>query len=253
MFRNLWGGVLAHVATITGYDIAMSDALNFLLKARPDALGHYFAFIKDCGSHLDPKTKALISVITKVDAQTERGLRQYLQRALQVGCTPMEVLDALLMAFPTLGLTKIIWAVDIILALQLPGFARLAQGAAAAAPDAPDAALDTAAKAAAPATPTWHDLLATQALAVGQARHLALGARGVWVYRRSQRGWRVNDDRCPHQGTRLTAPGLQAHSVICPLHGWAFDVRSGACTANGDRPLTELSCRVIKGRLQALW
>ena len=256
MFRSLWGGVLAHVATITGYDIAMSDALNYLLKARPEALGHYFAFIKDCGSHLDPKTKALISVITKVDAQTERGLRQYLQRALQVGCTPMQVLDALLMAFPTLGLTKIIWAVDIILALQLPGFARLAQGAAAAALVAPDATVATAAPDTTPdtpATPAWHDLLATHELAVGQARHLALGARGVWVYRRSQRGWRVNDDRCPHQGTRLGAADLQAHSVICPLHGWAFDVRSGACTANGDRPLAELPCRVIKGRLQALW
>ncbi len=237
----------------------MSDALNFLLKARPEALGHYFAFIKDCGSHLDPKTRALISVITKVDAQTERGLRQYLKRALQVGCTPMEVLDALLMAFPTLGLTKIIWAVDIILAMQLPGFALLAQGPPAAALAAPDA---TAAAAApdptpdtptAPATPAWHDLLATQALAVGQTRLLALGARGVWVYRRSQRGWRVSDDRCPHQGTRLDASGLQAHTVTCPLHGWAFDVRSGACTAVGDRPLTELPCRVIKGRLQALW
>ena len=51
----------------------MSDALNYLLKARPDALGHYFAFLKDAGKHLDPKTKNLISVITKVHAQTDRG------------------------------------------------------------------------------------------------------------------------------------------------------------------------------------
>ena len=101
----------------------MSDALNYLLKARPDALGHYFAFLKDAGSHLDPKTKNLISVITKVHAQTERGLRQYLGRALREGCTPMEVLDALLMAFPTLGLAKIIWAVDVILDMNIPGFA----------------------------------------------------------------------------------------------------------------------------------
>ena len=31
-----------------------------------------------------------------------------------------EVLDALLMAFPALGLAKIVWAVDILLALDLP-------------------------------------------------------------------------------------------------------------------------------------
>ena len=98
----------------------MSDAVNYLLKARPDALGHYFAFLKDAGKHLDPKTRNLISVITKVHAQTERGFRQYLGRALREGCTPVEVLDALLMAFPTLGLARIIWAVDIILDMNIP-------------------------------------------------------------------------------------------------------------------------------------
>src|SRR5512144_642711 len=100
----------------------MSDALDFLVRARPQAMGHYLAFLKDCGSRLDPRTRNLISVITKVHAQTERGLRQYLQRALREGCTAEEVLDALLMAFPALGLAKIVWAVDVILAMNLPQF-----------------------------------------------------------------------------------------------------------------------------------
>ena len=107
----------------------MSDALAYLVKARPDAVGHSFAFLKACGTHLDPKTRNLISVITKVDSQTERGFKQYLGRALREGCTPMEVLDALLMAFPTLGLAKIVWAVDIILAMDLPEFQPGALGA----------------------------------------------------------------------------------------------------------------------------
>ena len=66
----------------------MSDALNFLVKARPEAMTHYFSFLKDCGKHLDPKTRDLISVITKVHSQTERGFRQYLNRALRDGCSP---------------------------------------------------------------------------------------------------------------------------------------------------------------------
>ena len=61
----------------------MSDALNYLIKARPDAMGHYFKFLKETGKHLDPKTRNLISVITKVHAQTDRGFRQYLTRALR--------------------------------------------------------------------------------------------------------------------------------------------------------------------------
>ena len=73
----------------------MSNALSYLMKARPEAMGAYFSFLKDTGKHLDPKTRSLISVITKVDSQTERGLRQYLPRALRDGATPMEVLDAI--------------------------------------------------------------------------------------------------------------------------------------------------------------
>ena len=100
----------------------MSDALSYLVKARPEAMGAYFSFMKDAGSRLDPKTRNLISVITKVHAQTENGLRQYLKRALREGATADEVLDALLMAFPALGLAKIVWAIDVILRMDLPEF-----------------------------------------------------------------------------------------------------------------------------------
>ena len=51
----------------------MSDALDYLIAVRGDALGHYFKFLKDAGKHLDPKTRDLISVITKVHSQTERA------------------------------------------------------------------------------------------------------------------------------------------------------------------------------------
>lgn len=35
----------------------MSDALNYLAKARPEAMGHHFGFLEHyCGKHLDPKT-----------------------------------------------------------------------------------------------------------------------------------------------------------------------------------------------------
>ena len=71
----------------------MSDALNYLLKVRPDAMKSYFDFIKKSGTSLDPKTRAIISVITKVDNQTETGLRQYLVRALRAGVSADEIQD----------------------------------------------------------------------------------------------------------------------------------------------------------------
>jgi len=215
----------------------MSKALDYLVAARGDALGHYFAFLKECGKHLDPKTRSLISVITKVDAQTERGFRQYLRRALAEGCTPMEVLDALLMAFPTLGLAKIVWAVDIILALDLPQFRPEALHAAASAP-------------------VWHDVMSAADLAPGQTRRVPCEGRGLFVHRASAADadeWRVYDSRCPHQGTDIPASALDDHTLTCPGHAWAFDIRSGECIAQGARALRRWPCRVSDGRLQVRW
>jgi nitrite reductase/ring-hydroxylating ferredoxin subunit/alkylhydroperoxidase/carboxymuconolactone decarboxylase family protein YurZ len=209
----------------------MSDALNYLLQARPEAMGHYFKFLKDAGKHLDPKTRNLISVITKVHAQTERGFRQYLKRALAEGCTPMEVIDALLMAFPALGLAKIIWATDIILAMKLPGF-------------------EPEALAAAPAR--WHDVMASSDLPSGEARRVECDGRGLFVYHDAQ-DWRVYDSRCPHQTTDIPHLALSGTILTCPKHQWVFDIKSGNCIEKGNSPLKRLQARVEQGRLQVLW
>jgi nitrite reductase/ring-hydroxylating ferredoxin subunit/alkylhydroperoxidase/carboxymuconolactone decarboxylase family protein YurZ len=227
----------------------MSDALTYLVKTRPDAVGHYFAFLKACGTHLDPKTRNLISVITKVHAQTERGLRQYLKRALREGCTPMEVLDALLMAFPTLGLAKIVWAVDIILTMDLPGFSVEALQAAQAQPAA-------AARSPLPpvvAEPTWHDLLATRGFKIGESRRVECDGRAAFVHRAARSDWRVHDSLCPHQTTDIPHLALQGHTLTCPKHEWRFDVRTGQCTGKGDAPLRQWPCKVEGGRLWAQW
>lgn len=212
----------------------MSDALNYLLQARPQALGHYFAFLKEAGKHLEPKTRDLISVITKVHAQTERGFRQYLKRALRDGCTPMEILDALLMAFPALGLAKILWAVDLILEMDLPGFA--------------PAALTSAL----PLPPRWHDLAASSELAHDEVRRTECDGRGLFIYRH-QRSWRVYDSRCPHQATDIPELALKDGTLTCPKHHWAFDLKSGDCIRLGNSPLTRLRSKVVKGRLLAYW
>jgi nitrite reductase/ring-hydroxylating ferredoxin subunit/alkylhydroperoxidase/carboxymuconolactone decarboxylase family protein YurZ len=208
----------------------MSDALNYLLKARPEALGHYFAFLKDAGSQLDPKTRNLISVITKVHAQTERGFRQYLGRALREGCSPMEVLDALLMAFPALGLAKIIWAVDIILDMNIPGFAPEALGAPG----------------------QWHDVMASATVKDGDVTRTECDGRGLFVYR-EKKVYTVYDSRCPHQSTDIPQLALHGSTLTCPKHQWEFDAKSGDCIKKGNSPLKRIESKLVKGRLLAFW
>ena len=62
----------------------MSRALSFLMNARPEAMRAYFDFLTDNGSRLDPKTRALISVITKAAVQTDKGSSP----ARQLGSSP---------------------------------------------------------------------------------------------------------------------------------------------------------------------
>jgi alkylhydroperoxidase/carboxymuconolactone decarboxylase family protein YurZ len=132
----------------------MSKALDYLLKARPEAMQAYFTFLKKAGEHLDPKTAALISVITKVHAKTANGVRQYLPRALKAGASADEVIDALLMAMPALGFSKIVWAIDVIIEMNLPEFVHLGK------PAAPSSA-----------TETWHEVAPLASLKEGDSKY----------------------------------------------------------------------------------
>ena len=208
----------------------MSDALDYLIKVRGDALGHYFKFLKDTGKHLDPKTRNLISVITKVHSQTEAGFKQYLMRALREGCTPMEVIDALLMAFPALGLAKIVWATDILLGMDIPEFS----------PELIDS------------QPQWRDVMAVADIADGEVQRVECSTRTVFVYREGET-YMVYDSHCPHQVTNIPHLALQGQTLTCPKHQWQFDIRTGACIQKGKHPMKAFENRVENGRLMAWW
>lgn len=209
----------------------MSDALAYLVKARPEAMKAYLKFLKETGRHLDPKTRLLISVITKVAAQTETGFRQYLSRALEAGCTPNEILDAILAAFPALGLAKIVWAVDILLDMDIPEFRAENLGA----------------------EKRWHEVRTADRIPDGEAIYCEnVDGRSLFVYRTNGE-IRVYDSRCPHQVTNIPHLALEGTHLTCPKHQWAFDIKTGECVEKGNRPLKRFKAKIENGRLYALW
>jgi len=208
----------------------MSDALNYLVQARPEAMTAYFTFLKKASGHLDIKTRDLISVITKVAVQTEPGFKQYLTRALRDGCTPNEIIDALLMAFPVLGLAKIVWATDILLSMDIPEFR----------PENLES------------KPQWHDLAEADSIAVEEVKYFAIDGRHVFVYRTAQT-YKVYDSRCPHQVTDIPHLALEGKKLTCPKHHWTFDIESGDCVETGNRPLNQFEHKIEEGRLLAYW
>lgn len=43
-------------------------------------------------------------------------------------------------------------------------------------------------------------------------------------------------NECPHEGGSLCDGWVEGEIAVCPLHGWEFDLRSGACmTVPGER------------------
>lgn len=208
----------------------MSEALEYLIKARPEAIKPYFTFLRESGKHLDPRTRDLISVITKVAVQTENGFRQYLSRALRNGARPLEVLDALLMAFPVLGLAKIVWAVEIILDMDIPEFRPEQLGR----------------------QPSWHALLPLGEVPDGEATYVERDGRSVFIYRNGDE-LRVYDSRCPHQVTNIPHLALDGTRLTCPKHEWRFDISTGECIAKGNRPLRRFEHKVEDETLYAYW
>ncbi|MEX2517008.1 MAG: Rieske 2Fe-2S domain-containing protein [Gammaproteobacteria bacterium] len=211
----------------------MSDAIDYLLQTRPEAMGPYFEFLKKSGQRLDPKTRALISVISKVSTRTERGFRQYTVRALRQGCSADEILDALLAAFPIFGLSGLIWAVDLLLDMDIPEFNPDMLGR----------------------QPIWHELMAIDDLPTG-VTHQACDGRELFIYREDTANADsivVYDSRCPHQVTNIPQLALVDCTLTCPKHEWQFDIRTGECIAKGDRPLNRFQHRIEKGFLQVLF
>ena len=207
----------------------MSDALNYLIKARPEAMTAYFTFLKKSDSHLDTRTRDLISVITKVAVQTEGGFRQYLTRALRNGASANEVIDALMMAFPVLGLAKIVWATEILLDMDIPEFR----------PEGLDA------------EPVWHDITAVDEIPQKEA-YFESNGRHLFTWRNGD-DINVYDSRCPHQVTDIPHLSLEGTTLTCPKHEWAFDIETGQCIAKGNRPLRKFEHKIEAGRLLAYW
>ena len=171
----------------------------------------------------------MISVITKVDNQTEAGFRQYLVRAFQAGVTANEIIDALLTAFPTLGLSKILWAVDIILGLDMPEFQ-------------PDALVDEM---------HWHEVIGLGQIE-NEVTYLSCDGRNLFIYHKNSETL-IYDSHCPHQATDIPDTALCEHVLTCPRHLWKFDIRTGECIENGNRPLRKYQTMIKDDMLYALW
>lgn len=209
----------------------MSEALDYLIKVRKDAIEPYFQFLKEGGKHLDDKTRSLLSVITKVDAKTEAGLKQYLKRALKQGNSADEILDAMLTCIPTLGLSKIVWAIDIIIKMDLPEF---------------DADVLTGVKES--KKKQWTQLKPIDEIEEGISYHEFEG-NSCFINKNGD-DIQVFDSICPHRETRIPCDAIDGTTLTCPMHHWRFNLKNGECLEEGNYPpLNKIDYKVEDGEV----
>ena len=210
------------------------SGLQYLSKVRPEAMEHLLAFFRESSRCLDPKTRFLISVVTKVINFSARGLRQYIPRAMREGASRDEVIDAILCAYPAAGLTRVVDAIDVLRSLDLSAFEKgIDEGA-------PVGEVEGEGE--------WVEALAADELPVGMSRVVEVGEQRIALFNVDGEV-RAISDVCLHHGAQLGMGTLEGEVVTCPLHGWQFDVRTGACLTRPGRSVETYEVKSENGRI----
>jgi nitrite reductase (NADH) small subunit len=85
----------------------------------------------------------------------------------------------------------------------------------------------------------WVRATAAADIPPGAARAIAIGGKWYALFHDPGGGFWATDDACPHEGASLGEGTYHEGRVICPRHGWVFDVRSGDCLR---MPAINLAC-----------
>jgi nitrite reductase/ring-hydroxylating ferredoxin subunit len=91
----------------------------------------------------------------------------------------------------------------------------------------------------------WHRLVGAAALARGDLRRLTVGERELVIINHGGAYFAL-DGRCTHRPEALLAEGIVfGDSVMCPWHGYRYDVRTGRNVHPGTaQPIACVALRV---------
>lgn len=58
------------------------------------------------------------------------------------------------------------------------------------------------------------------------------------------------NDCCTHQASKLSSGRVRRGTIMCPLHGARFEVKSGRCLGGGYASLRSFPVRIADGRIE---
>ena len=83
---------------------------------------------------------------------------------------------------------------------------------------------------------------------LGQGRAYTFAEQTIAVFRQRDGQLFATDNTCPHREGPLSDGILGADTLICPLHMWKFDLKTGKCIGE-DAQLRTYSVREVNGRI----
>jgi nitrite reductase/ring-hydroxylating ferredoxin subunit len=83
----------------------------------------------------------------------------------------------------------------------------------------------------------------------GKMRSVRLKGRPILLVRVGGEVYGVSNV-CPHAGCSFRGGILTGYVLMCPCHGWKFDVRNGEFQDNPQTRLIIYQCKVENGKIQ---
>ncbi len=87
------------------YDL---DGLTYLLSERKDVVKSYQNLLSNLTVTLDDKTRELIVLSLQITTHEPEAVKILIPKLLKIGATPDEIVDAVLLTIPNVGLTTVI-------------------------------------------------------------------------------------------------------------------------------------------------
>jgi nitrite reductase (NADH) small subunit len=93
----------------------------------------------------------------------------------------------------------------------------------------------------------WTPITKAENIPTRQGRAVSIGGKELAIFNVNGRFLTI-DNRCPHKAGPLSDGIVAGTTVVCPLHGWRFDLESGlAARASAPACVTTFPTRVEDG------
>jgi nitrite reductase/ring-hydroxylating ferredoxin subunit len=90
--------------------------------------------------------------------------------------------------------------------------------------------------------------LSASELAPGAHSKLRLGEHSILLANLEGQFYAIRDT-CVHRGGSLAAGVIEGQTVICPLHYWGFDLKSGVCVQVPSMAMRTFATKVENGEV----